>query len=136
MTDYLFDSGILILHLHSQSGYPELTNRLTDEADVCISSMTRFEIVRGMNDKERTFTFSLLNSLETLNVTSQIADQAGELMRSWKSRGVTFGDADAIIASTALHHELALVTTNAKHFPMADLVVYHADKYGKLTLRE
>lgn len=136
MADFLFDSGILILHLRNQSGYPELTDRLTDEADVYISAMTRFEIVRGMKDRELAFTFALLNSLEPLDVTSEIADQAGELIRSWKSRGVTLGDADAIIAATALNNSLALITTNAKHFPMSDLVVYQADKLGKLTLRE
>ena len=136
MVDYLLDSGILILHLRNQSGYPELTDHLTDEANVHISTMTRFEIVRGMTDRERAFTFTLLNSFETLDVTSQIADQAGELIRSWKSRGVTVGDADVIIAATALAHNLTLVTTNAKHFPMPDLVVYQADKHGKLTLRE
>jgi predicted nucleic acid-binding protein len=58
------------------------------------------------------------------------------LIRSWKSRGVTLGDADVIIAATALAHNLTLVTTNAKHFPMSDLVVYQADEHGKLTLRE
>lgn len=136
MPDYLFDSGIIILHLRNQSGYPELTDRLTDEADVYISSMTRFEVVRGMKDRERAFTFTLLDSLETLDVTSQIADRAGELIRSWKTRGITLGDADAIIVATALNHGLALVTTNAKPFPMPDLVVHQADNYGKITLRE
>jgi predicted nucleic acid-binding protein len=136
MVDYLLDSGILILHLRNQSGYPELTDHLSDEANVYISTMTRFEVVRGMTDREHAFTFTLLNSFETLDVTSQIADQAGELIRSWKSRGVTLGDADVIIAATALAYNLTLVTTNAKHFPMPDLVVYQADEHGKLTLRE
>lgn len=136
MADYLFDSGILILHLRDQAGYPELTDRLTDEADVYISTMTRFEVVRGMNERERALTFDLLNSLETLDVTAEIADQAGELIRWWKTQGATLGAADAIIAATALKHGLALVTTNAKHFPMPDLVVYQADEHGKLTLRE
>ena len=133
IADYLFDSGVLILHLRNQSGYPELTNRLADEADVHISTMTRFEIVRGMNDRERAVTFTLLNSLETLDVTSQIADQAGELIRSWKPRGVTLGDADALIAATAFQHGLILVTTNPKHFPMPEVTVLQADEQGSLT---
>jgi predicted nucleic acid-binding protein len=71
-----------------------------------------------------------------MDITIEISDRAGELIRSWRTRGIILEDADAIIASTALNSGLALVTTNAKHFPMPDLVVYHADKYGKLTLRE
>ena len=133
MPDYLFDSGILILHLRNQSGYPAMTDRLADEADVYVSTMTRFEVVRGMRDRERESTFNLLNSFEALDVTSEIADQAGELIRFWRKRGVTLGDADAIIAATAIHHGLALVTTNPKHFPMPELSILQADEEGKLS---
>ena len=45
-------------------------------------------------------------------------------------------DMDALIAATAIRHGLALVTSNARHFPMSDLVVFEADEKGKLTLRE
>jgi len=133
MPDYLFDSGILILHLRNQPGYPELTNRLMEEADVHISAMTRIEIVRGMRERERGVTFNLFDSLQTIPVTSKIADLAGELIRSWRERGVTLGDADAIIAASALQNNLALVTTNARHFPMPELIVFQADEEGHLT---
>ena len=136
MPDYLLDSGILIRHLRDQKGYPELTDRLTDEADVFISVMTRFEIVRGMRDRERESTFNLLESLDTIAMTSEIADAAGEIIRSGRTRGITFGEADSIIAATALQHRLALVTTNAKHFSIPELVVFQADEKGKLTLPE
>ena len=136
MPDYLLDSGILIRHLRGQKGYPELTDRLTDEGDVFISVITRFEIVRGMRDREREITFTLLESLDTVVMTSAIADMAGEIIRIGQARGFTFGEADAIIASTAVHHGLALLTTNAKHFPMPDLIVFQADEQGNITLRE
>jgi len=135
MNDYLLDSGILIRHLRDQIGYPELTNRLMDEADVYISAMTRLEIVRGMLDRERGETFDLLDSLETIPMTAEIADLAGEIIRSWRARGAVLGDADAVIAASALHNNLALVTTNARHFPMPELVVLQADEEGALTPR-
>jgi predicted nucleic acid-binding protein len=81
-------------------------------------------------------TIVLLNSLETLAVSAEIADAAGEIIRTWRSHGKTFDDADALIAATALHHELALVTSNARHFPMPELVVFEVNDKGKLTLRE
>lgn len=136
MSDYLLDTNILILCFRKTEGYQELLDTLAKDDTLYISAMTRIEIVRGMREHERKDTFNLLDSLETIDITIEIADKAGELIRSWRTKGVVLGDADAIIAATALNHELALVTTNFKHFPMPDLVVYRADEKGKLTLRE
>lgn len=136
MTDYLLDSGILIRHLRGYKGYPELVDRLTDDADIYISVMTRFEVVRGMRDHERETTFNLLESLGTIVVSNEIADVAGELVRSCRAKGITLGEADALVAATAMQHNLALVTTNAKHFSMHKMIVFEADDKGKLTLCE
>ena len=136
MSDYLLDTNILILCFRKTLGYRELLDTLAKDDTLYISVMTRLEIVRGMREHERKDTFNLLDSLETIDITIEIADKAGELIRSWRTKGTILGDADAVIAATALNHGLALVTTNEKHFPMPDLVVYRADKYGKLTLRE
>lgn len=52
-----------------------------------------------------------------LPVTTAIARSAGQLMRHFApSHGLD--DLDAIIAATAEHHQLSLVTLNVKHFPM------------------
>jgi predicted nucleic acid-binding protein len=123
----------LILHLRNQPGYPELTNRLLNESNTYISAMTHLEIVRGMRDREHAKTFNLLESFETIPVTGAIADMAGELIRTWRKSGVTLGDADAVIAASALHDGLTLVTTNARHFPMPELAVLQADEAGVLT---
>jgi tRNA(fMet)-specific endonuclease VapC len=136
MTDYVFDSGILIHHLRNQTGYQELTTRLALEGLIYISAMTRLETIRGMRDRERKATFNLLDSLQTIAMTAEIADSAGELIRSWKTRGILAGDADAIIAATAIQNGLALVTTNARHFPMPELIVFQADEKGNLTPAE
>jgi predicted nucleic acid-binding protein len=88
-----------------------------------------------MRDREHAKTFNLLVSFETIPMTGEIADLAGELIRSWRKRGVTLGDADAVIAASALHNQLTLVTTNARHFPMAELNVLQADESGALTPR-
>ena len=136
MSDYLLDTNILIRYFRKTAGYQDLLEKLVIDDWLCISAITRLEIVRGMHDRERESTFDLLNSMETITITSEIADGAGELIRSWRARGVVLGEADAIIAATALHHNLALVTTNAKHFPMPDLIVFQADEQGHNTRRE
>ena len=136
MSDYLLDTNILILCFRKTEGYQELLDTLAKDDTLYISAVTRLEIVRGMRDHERKRTYDLLDSLETIDITIEIADKAGELIRLWRTKGMIIGDADAIIAATAINNDLALVTTNARHFPMTDLVVYQADEQGKLTLRE
>ena len=135
MSDHLLDSGILIRHLRNQIGYPQLIHRLSDEADVFLSSFTRLEVVRGMHERERRKTFGLLDSFKTIPMTADIADLAGELIYSWRKRGVILGDADAVIAASAMQAGLTLVTTNARHFPMPELSVLQADEAGALTPR-
>ena len=136
MSDYLLDTNILIRYLRKTEGFSDLLETLAADDWLHISSITRFEVVRGMHEREHESTFAILNSLETLVVSAEIADMAGEIIRAWRARGRTFDDADALVAATALHHGLALVTTNAKHFPMPNLVVFQVNDKGKLTLRE
>jgi hypothetical protein len=136
MSDYLIDTNILILYLRKTAGYYELLDTLAADDALYISAITRLEIIRGMRDREREATFDILDSLETIEINIEIADKAGELIRTWRTKGVVLEDADALIAASALEHGLALVTTNSKHFPMPDLVVYQADNQGKLTLRK
>jgi predicted nucleic acid-binding protein len=136
MSDNLLDTNILIRYLRKTPGYRDLMRTIGARGWTYISAMTCLEIVRGMQERERKETFDLLDSLETIPVTAEIADGAGELIRSWRARGINLGDADAIIAASALEEGLPLVTTNAKHFPMPDLVVYQADEQGRIKLRE
>jgi predicted nucleic acid-binding protein len=133
MSDHIFDTNILIRYLRKTAGYKDLLHDVERKGWVFISAMTRLEIVRGMRERERDDTFDLLNSLETIPVSLELADLAGELIRSWRGRGITLGDADAIIAATALQHGLTLVTTNPKHFPMPELVIFQADEQGNLS---
>jgi len=136
MTDFLLDTNILIRCLRKTEGYNQLLATLAASDWLTISAMTRFEIIRGMRDHEREATFNLLNSMETLVVSADIADAAGEMVKAGRTKGFSHADADAVIAATAMQHGLALVTTNAKHFSMHNLVVYEADSVGQITLRE
>jgi predicted nucleic acid-binding protein len=132
MSAYLLDSGILIRHLRNNAGYLALIRRLNQEADLYISAFTRVEIVRGMRDHERKRTFALLDSFFTQPIDRAVADQAGEWIRDWQARGMAISGPDAVIASSALQVGAALVTTNARHFPMAELVVFSVDENGAM----
>ena len=127
MADYLLDSNILILHLRER---PEITALLTQwgtEGALYISVATRTEIVAGMRPHEEERTLELLDSLENLPVDEAIADRAGRLIYRYARQGVQLSFADALIAATALEHDLTLATTNPKHFPMPELRLHPLD---------
>lgn len=134
MSDFLLDSGIVILQLRNQPGYSALLEQLSDQGMLFISTMTRFEILQGMKERERKKTFEILEVLESLPVVDDIAEKSGELVRAWRANGVTLGIADALIAATALQHNLPLITTNPSRFSMPELTVYQSDDAGKMTL--
>jgi predicted nucleic acid-binding protein len=124
LADYLLDTNVLILHLRD---HPDLTALLTGWSEthvLCVSMVTRTEVLAGMHPHEEKRTLDLLDSLVSLVVDEAIADRAGRLIYGYARRGVQFSFADALIAATALQHDLTLVTTNAKHFPIPDLHLY------------
>lgn len=127
MADYLLDSNVLILHLRER---PEITALLTQwgkESTLYISVATRTEILAGMRPHEEERTMELLDSLENLPVDEAIADQAGRLIYQYARQGIQLSFPDALIAATALHHDLTLATTNPKHFPIPELRLYPLD---------
>jgi tRNA(fMet)-specific endonuclease VapC len=85
-----------------------------------VSIVTRFEIVRGYKEKlavrqlERFDVFC--NHSRVLLATAAIFERAAELWASARRGGHPHGDADMLIAATALEHQLSLVTGNRPHF--------------------
>ncbi len=122
MADCLLDTNILILALRSDPKALDLLDALGRKKErECISVATRTEILAGMRPHEEERTMELLDSLENIPVDESIADRAGRLIYQYARQGVQFSFPDAIIAATALHHNLTLATTNPRHFPVPDL---------------
>jgi tRNA(fMet)-specific endonuclease VapC len=84
------------------------------------SVVTSYEVLRGLRWKRamgREIRFvRLFDEHEVLPITSEIADVAASLHADARTRGVTVGDADTLIAATALVHHLGVATGNVKHF--------------------
>lgn len=120
MADYLLDSNVLILHLREDPEVVALLTRWATQHELYISVVTRTEILAGMRPREERQTINLVNSLTNLTVDRFIADRAGRLIYNYTRRGFQVSFADALIAATALEHDLTLVTTNIQHFPMLE----------------
>lgn len=84
------------------------------------SALSRFEIERGYKEKQATrqmsrFATFCRHSL-VLAITDPILDRAGDLWAFARRHGHPHGDADVIIAATALELQRVLVTGNTAHF--------------------
>lgn len=125
MSTYLLDTSVLIDALRGVRGRAEELAHLVEDGHLLACSViTVAEIYAGMRPRERTVTVALLDSLETYDVTRQIAERAGLLRRTWAARGKTLALVDLLIASTALDLGLVLVTDDTRDFPMKDLQLH------------
>ena len=95
---------------------------------IAISSVSRFEILRGYKKLNATTQLGRFHVLcqksLILALTDAIFDQAADLWAYGRNHGHPVGDADVLIAATALEHGRTLVTGNESHFTwMPGLVV-------------
>ena len=58
----------------------------------------------------------VLSGVDILGLDEEICKRFGQLRGSKRKRGQTIGDFDLLIATTALRHNLTLLTNNRKHF--------------------
>ncbi len=116
MTELLLDTNVLIRHLRRRERTSEFLLQWGQNGDLYISVITRSEILAGMRPDENVVTMELLNALDSLPVTEQIADRAGRIIYQLARCGIQLSFPDALIAATALEHQLTVVTTNVAHF--------------------
>jgi predicted nucleic acid-binding protein len=122
VADYVLDTNILILALRSDPKALDFLEELERKRErSCISVVTRTEILAEMRPHEEERTMALLDSLENIPVDEAIADRTGRLIYQYARQGVQLSFPNALIATTALEHDLTLATTNPKHFPMPEL---------------
>ena len=84
------------------------------------SIITRFEILRGLKAKEATVQLAAFDQFcranRILALTDEVIVQAAEIYSGLYRCGELIGDADILIAATALVKDLVVVTSNEKHF--------------------
>jgi toxin FitB len=65
-----------------------------------------------------------------LPVTEAIAERWGQLAAAAKQKGMTLAVVDGVIAATALHHDLTVVTRNVKDFAGLGVAVFNPFEAG------
>jgi predicted nucleic acid-binding protein len=119
----ILDTDIAIDFLRRREYAQELLNRWANEGLLAISTLTHLEIYQGMRSGEEGATNAFLDGLISITVDVPIARRAGTILGEIRSKGVTIGIADAIIAATALQLGTPLLTNNVAHYPFPNLKV-------------
>jgi predicted nucleic acid-binding protein len=104
VADLLIDTDIFVDHIRGSRRLATSGHR------VWYSVMTRCELFAGARPDEEALR-TLLAPFHEILVGRRIAERAGKVRRETGAR-----IADAIIAATALEHDLMLLTRNRRHF--------------------
>lgn len=119
----ILDTDITIDFLRRREYAQKLLKSWAEEGLMAISTLTHLEIYQGMKTGEEELTNAFLDGLISVAVDIPIARRAGTMLRGLRSKGMTIGIADAIIAATALQFGTPLLTNNIEHYPFPDLKV-------------
>jgi predicted nucleic acid-binding protein len=116
LSGVLVDTDVLIEFLRGNSKVKDmLAQELMEGRRLFCSVITEAEILAGLRAGEERSVEGLLEKLESIPVTREIARTAGSLKQKYgKSQGLALPD--ALIAASAISHRLLLLTRNAKHF--------------------
>jgi len=128
---YLIDTDVAISHLRSSDVLIQILRQLPDPRRA-VSIITVAELYDGAfstvaPDARIAEIQHFLGSSMTLPVTEPITMVFGELRAYLRRRGQLIEDFDLMIAATALHHDLTVITFNRRHFErIPDLRLYPA----------
>lgn len=93
---------------------------LAEHGHFTISIITRYEVLRGLHAKGAVRQISNFDRFcarsAVLPVTEEVVVRAAEIYADLSRRGELIGDADILIAASALVHGLEVVTNNEDHF--------------------
>jgi tRNA(fMet)-specific endonuclease VapC len=121
VNELLLDTDILSLFLrNSPKVMTEAGNYLTLHKGLTFSIITDFEILRGLKVKDakrQIAKFAQIRQLSRIiNLNERIIGRAADIYADLYDRGSMIGDADILIAATALEQQLPIVTNNESHF--------------------
>lgn len=118
---HLLDSSVLIDYERGVPALIAFVNDLTRQEVPACSALTVYEVEVGVRPEHAHAARELLDALNVLPLTSSIASRAAAETRLARRRGRALSPVDAMIAATALLHNLTLVTCDRTGFHVPGL---------------
>lgn len=121
MNESLIDTSLVFVLLRNEvAASHNATNYLAQYSTFNLSHVSEYEILRGFKinpSSRRRKLFDLIEPRITyIPIDRPVILRAAEIYADLYQRGQLIGDADILIAATALEHNLSVVTRNEKHF--------------------
>jgi tRNA(fMet)-specific endonuclease VapC len=121
MTQVVLDTDILSAVMKKNPVViPKARSYLAEYGQFTLSILTRYEILRGLKAKgaaKQAIAFDRFCATNVvLPLTDEVVVKAAEIYAELSGRGALIGDADILIAASALVHGLGVLTNNEDHF--------------------
>ena len=111
------DTGVFINYLRTKDKSTTILQKLSDEAELYISSITLYELYMGATSPQKWLDVKILtDDIPELVSSKNIAEKAAIIYQELKKENKIIEFKDIFIAATALIHDLPVLTTDIKHF--------------------
>jgi predicted nucleic acid-binding protein len=125
VTVFLPDTNVLIDALNGRRDRKKVLHGLVAQGhSLACCAITIAELYAGLHPNEVAHAEEFVSVMLWTDISFNVARKAGELKYEWARKGKTLGAADIMIAATAIHYKLTLITDNRKDFPMPELQIH------------
>jgi predicted nucleic acid-binding protein len=125
VTVFLPDTNVLIDALNGRRDRKKLLHGLVAQGhSLACCAITIAELYAGLHPSEVVPAEEFVSVMVWTDISFSVARKAGELKYEWARKGKTLVAADTLIAATAMHYKLTLITDNKKDFPMPELTIH------------
>ena len=121
MTEALLDTDILSFYFKGDVKIIERVKAYLKEYDqLNLSIITYYEIIgglkfKGANTQLKEFE-EFVDNNNIIHISEGSAQIAGDIYANLRTKGITIGTSDILIAGIAIESDLTLVTNNERHF--------------------
>lgn|GEM_PF-2031386 len=112
----VFDTNIIIDFLNGSTKAKEIIEKYSGLESAAITSITGYELVKGLKDNDREMLLSFLEKIKIYSLDMKSSLMAGEFYRNLKTSGSLLSEADLLIMSIAFSNGELLITHDKKGF--------------------